>query len=59
MGETQLSAAEEKDRLEKEYKEKTEAAQRKLFAQVARVREVPGARPALEEIRGVLTRQTK
>ncbi|MCS7045659.1 MAG: hypothetical protein NZO58_04820 [Gemmataceae bacterium] len=47
---------EEKDRLEKEYKGKIEAAQLKLAAEVARVRNVPGGLEALQEIRSVLTR---
>jgi hypothetical protein len=49
----------EKERLEKEFKPKLEAAQRKLSGEVGRLRLIPAARPALEEIRSVLTRPTK
>jgi hypothetical protein len=47
-------AREEKQRLEKEYKGKMEAAQRKLAGEVRRVELIPGGRAALQEIRGVL-----
>ncbi len=40
----------EKERLEKEYKEKMQVAQKKLFAEIARVKGVPGGREALKEI---------
>ena len=50
---------EEKTRLEKEYKGKIEAAQKKLFAEVFRVQNVPGGNEALKEIRGVLQKQMK
>jgi hypothetical protein len=49
----------EKERLQKEFKAKLEAAQRKLFGEVARLRMIPGARAVLEEIRSVLARPTK
>lgn len=45
---------EEKDRLEKEYKEKMQVAQKKLFAEIARVKGVPGGREALKEISAAL-----
>jgi hypothetical protein len=48
---------EDKDRLEKEYKGKLEAAQKKLYGEVVRVRMVPGGPEALQEIRGVLARK--
>jgi hypothetical protein len=50
---------EEKTRLEKEYKGKIEAAQRKLFAEVVRVQNLPGGTDALKEIRGVLSKPMK
>jgi hypothetical protein len=45
---------EEKERLEKEYKEKMQVAQKKLFAEIARVKGVPGGREALKEISAAL-----
>jgi hypothetical protein len=50
---------EEKARLEKDFKSQMELAQRKLFGEVGRVRNIPGTRDALEEIRSVLTRAMK
>jgi len=50
---------EEKGRLEKEYKSKLEAAQRKLSGEVLRVQNIPGGREALQEIRGVLDKRVK
>jgi len=50
---------EERARLEKDFKSQMELAQRKLFGEVDRVRTIAGAREALEEIRGVLTRSMK
>ena len=50
---------EEKARLEKDFKSQMELAQRKLFAEVGRVRGIAGAADALEEIRSVLTRVMK
>jgi hypothetical protein len=50
---------EERARLEKDFKSQMELAQRKLFGEVDRVRNIAGAREALEEIRGVLTRTMK
>lgn len=44
---------EEKDRLEKEYKGKLKAAQDKLFAEIARVKGVPGGPEALKVIRAL------
>lgn len=52
-------APEEKSRLEKEYKGKLEAAQKKLFGEVIRVQNIPGGRAALQEIRGVLDKRMK
>jgi peptidoglycan hydrolase CwlO-like protein len=45
---------EEKARLEKEYKQKLRVAQKKLFAEIARVKGVPGGRDALREISAAL-----
>jgi hypothetical protein len=45
---------EEKEKLEKEYKEKMQVAQKKLFAEIARVKGVPGGRQALKEISAAL-----
>jgi hypothetical protein len=45
---------EEKERLEKEYKDKMRVAQKKLFAEIARVKGVPGGREALKEISAAL-----
>jgi hypothetical protein len=50
---------EEKDRLTKEYRPKLEEAQKKLFAQVARVSAIPGGRQALLEISSVLDKKDK
>jgi hypothetical protein len=50
---------EEKDRLEKEYKSKLQAAQKKLFGEIARVKSVPGGPDALKEIRGLLGKNPK
>ncbi len=50
---------EEKTRLEKEYKDKLERAQKRLFGEVTRVQNIPGGPDALKEIRGVLARQVK
>ncbi len=44
-----------KDRLAKEYKGKMDESLKRLFAQIGRVQALPGARPALQEISGVLT----
>lgn len=49
----------EKDRLEKEYKGKLQAAQKKLFTEIARVKSVPGGPDALKEIRGLLDKSPK
>ena len=40
----------ERDRLVKEYKPKLEDAHKKLFAEISRVRRVPGGREALQAI---------
>lgn len=45
---------EEKEKLEKEYKDKMRAAQKKLFEEIARVKGVPGGREALKEISAAL-----
>jgi hypothetical protein len=50
---------EEKARLDKDFKSQMETAQRKLFGEVGRVRNIPGAGDALQEIRSVLTRTMK
>ena len=50
---------EEKDRLEKEYKGKLEAAQKKLSGEVIRVQNIPGGQAALKEIRSVLEKRMK
>lgn len=50
---------EEKARLEKDFKSQMELAQRKLFGEVGRVRAIPGAGDALQEIRSVLARTMK
>ena len=52
-------AKEEKDRLEKEYKEKLLAAQKKLFGEIARVKTVPGGPDALKEIVAVVDKEKK
>jgi len=44
----------EKAKLEKEYKEKLQLAQKKLFAEIARVKGVPGGREALKEVSAAL-----
>src|SRR5262249_11400258 len=49
----------EKERLEKEYKGKLEAAQKKLYGEVTRVQNIPGGPAALKEIRGVLDKRMK
>jgi hypothetical protein len=49
----------EKDKLEKEFKGKLEAAQKRLFGEVMRVQNVPGGSDALKEIRGVISRPVK
>lgn len=50
---------EEKERLEKEYKEKLQTAQRKLFAEIARVNGVAGGKDALQEISTILKKGKK
>jgi hypothetical protein len=50
---------EEKDRVAKQFKMKLEESQKKLFAEVARVRTVPGGPQALLEISGVLEKKKK
>src|SRR5438270_13865634 len=50
---------EEKDRLAKQYKNKLEEAQKKLFSEVARVSVIPGGRQALLEISAVLENKDK
>jgi len=50
---------EEKDRLDKEYKEKLVTARKKLVAEQIRVQNIPGGPEALKEIRGVLAKTMK
>jgi hypothetical protein len=50
---------EEKERLEKEYKQKLETARKKLVAEQIRVQNIPGGPEALKEIRGVLAKPMK
>jgi hypothetical protein len=47
-------STEEKDRLKKEYKERLEKATAKAFAEIARVKKVPGGSEALKEINLVI-----
>jgi hypothetical protein len=49
----------EKARLEKDFKSQMELAQRKLFGEVERVRNIAAARDVLEEIRSVLSKTMK
>jgi len=44
----------ESERLKKAYKEKIEATHKKLFGEIARVKNVPGGRDALKEIKLVV-----
>ena len=48
---------EEKQRLEKEYKGKLEAVQKKLFAEIGRVKNVAGGPDALQEIAPVMDKK--
>ena len=50
---------EEKDRLQKEYRQKIEAAHKKLFGEIARVKGVPGGPKALAEISTALGKNSK
>lgn len=50
---------EEKERLEKEYKGKLEMAQKKLLAEIGRVKTVPGGPDALLEIAPVMDKNSK
>lgn len=50
---------EQKDRLDKEYKGKIEAAKKKLDGEVVRVRNVPGGPDALKEISSVFAKRMK
>ena len=50
---------EEKDRLQKEYREKIQAAHKKLFGEIARVKGVPGGAKALAEITTALGKNSK
>ena len=50
---------EEKERLDKEYKEKLVTAKMRLTAEKTRVENIPGGPEALKEIRGVLAKQMK
>ncbi len=54
-----LPEKEEKDRLEKAYREKLVQAHKKLFAEIARVRKVQGGKEALAEIRAFLAKDGK
>ena len=49
----------EKERLEKTYKPKLEAAMKKMFTEVFRVKEIPGGKDALKEISSVLKKDEK
>jgi hypothetical protein len=49
----------EKERLEKEYKPKLEAAQKKIYGEVTRVQRIPRGPEALKEIRSVLDKREK
>ena len=51
------SSKEEKDRLEKEFKGKSIAATKKLFSEIARVKDVPGGLDALKEIRALMEKK--
>lgn len=50
---------EQRERLDKEFKEKLVAAQKKLAGEVIRVKNIPGGPEALKEIRSVLVKQVK
>jgi hypothetical protein len=50
---------EEKERLEKEFKEKLIVAKKKLDGEIDRVKRLPGGKEALQEIRLVLDRKAK
>jgi len=50
---------EQKERLDKEFKEKLEGAQKKLAGEVIRLKNIPGGPDALKEIRSVLAKQMK
>ena len=43
----------ERDRLQKEYREKLMEANKKLLAEIARVKGVPGGRKALDEVKEI------
>jgi hypothetical protein len=49
----------EKERLEKIYKPKLDAAMNKTYTEVFRVKEIPGGKDALKEIRVVLKKDSK
>lgn len=49
----------EKDQLEKEFKGKLQATHKKLLAEIARVKGVPGGPDALKEIRAELEKKRK
>jgi hypothetical protein len=49
----------EKDRIAKEYKEKLDASIKKLFAEMARVKSVPGGDEAVKEIYGTEDKKPK
>lgn len=57
--ETPPPTKEEKERLAKEYKGKLEEAQKKLFAEIARVQNIPGGKDALLEIRNALVKKSE
>jgi len=50
-------SAEERDKLAKKFLPDVEATRKKLFAEVGRVKQLPGGRAALQEIRAVLQGQ--
>jgi hypothetical protein len=50
---------EEKDRLQREFRDKIQAAHKKLFGEIARVKGVPGGPKALAEISSALAKNSK
>jgi hypothetical protein len=56
-GKAKPPSTEEKNRLKKEYKEKLEKATAKAFAEIARVKKVPGGAEALKEINLVFKKE--
>jgi hypothetical protein len=54
-----LPSKEEKDRLEKEYRGKIVSAHKKLLGEIGRVRDVPGGKEALQEMRALIEKDKK